>query len=179
MVLMRLVVRCVTLLWLAMVGSLGAQEFLPPPLEEGGGIRLGLMGFGVRGGFEFEGDDQAIVGVALDLGNLGAQQVRPRASLEIGLGGDANTYVTSLELVLRFTSDREVAVPYIGLGLAVYAQQDCDMAMDPSCPELWANTVLGFELRLRPSFNWFLEYHSLDAFRRHRLLIGLSTRRGT
>jgi hypothetical protein len=38
--------------------------------------------------------------------------------------------------------------------------------------------VLGIEVRYRSTFNWLLEYHALNAFRRNRLYLGLTTRRG-
>lgn len=161
-------------------GTLGAQEFLPPPVEEEGGFRIGLLGFGARGGVGFgEGETQALVGIAVDLGNLGTKRFRPRASFEVGLPGEVATYLTSLEALFRFTNDTEAAVPYAGVGLGVFAQQDCADATDPSCPRLWITVVVGFELRFRPAFNWLFEYHGTDAFRSHRLLIGLTTRRGT
>jgi len=43
---------------------------------------------------------------------------------------------------------------------------------------VWPTFVMGFELGFRPSFNWLLEYHSLDRLGRHRFLVGLSTRGG-
>jgi len=46
------------------------------------------------------------------------------------------------------------------------------------CPAFWAQFVLGFELKLRNQINWLLEYHAEDAFRRHRVFVGLTTRRG-
>jgi hypothetical protein len=38
--------------------------------------------------------------------------------------------------------------------------------------------VFGFEMHYRSTFNWLLEYHGMDALRRHRVYIGLTTRRG-
>jgi len=48
----------------------------------------------------------------------------------------------------------------------------------PDCPDVWANVVFGFELHYRSTYNWLLEYHGMDALRRHRFYIGLTTRRG-
>src|SRR3989442_1212949 len=38
--------------------------------------------------------------------------------------------------------------------------------------------LFGFELHYRSTFNWLLEYHGMDAFRRNRVYVGLTTRRG-
>lgn len=154
--------------------ALACQEFEPPGGSPSG-FQLGLMGFGVRAGLDFEDDDQFVLGLALDLGDLGSPRVRMRPSAELGVGGIADTYVFNLEVMFRFTDDGPVAVPYFGLGLGVFGRERCDAA--PDCPDAWANAVLGFELRFRPTFNWLLEYHGLDALRRHRLYVGLTTRR--
>ena len=69
-----------------------------------------------------------------------------------------------------------MATPYIGLGLGVAGRDGC--GTDPACPGLWLNTVFGFELHYHSTFNWLLEYHGMDRMRRHRLYIGLTTRRG-
>ena len=37
--------------------------------------------------------------------------------------------------------------------------------------------ALGFELPMWDGFSWFIEYHPQDALRRHRIFVGLSTRR--
>src|SRR6266496_743058 len=62
------------------------------------------------------------------------------------------------------------------LGLGVAGRDGC--GADPACPGLWLNTVFGFELHYHSTFNWLLEYHGMDRMRRHRLYIGLTTRRG-
>ncbi|MGH7754066.1 MAG: hypothetical protein ACREN5_14765 [Gemmatimonadales bacterium] len=163
----------------AMLGSAGtaaAQDFRPPSVQESSrGVRIGLMGFGVRTGFSVTSPRQIVFGTTLDLGDLYSSRVRPRASLEVGVGGGANSYVTSLESIFRFTEDGDVAVPYFGLGMSIAGHEGC--GPDPDCPDLWANVVLGFELRYRATFNWLVEYHGMDAFRRHRLYLGLTTRR--
>lgn len=155
--------------------ALVCQEFEPPSESGGSGFRLGLLGFGTRAGIDFEGDDQFVLGVALDLGDLGTPRVRLRPSAELGVGGDVDTYVFNIESVFRFTDDVELAVPYVGLGLGIFGREHCAAA--PDCPDAWVNALLGFELRFRPTFNWLLEYHGLDALRRNRIYIGLTTRR--
>jgi hypothetical protein len=49
---------------------------------------------------------------------------------------------------------------------------------DPQCPDLWIDVAFGFEVRFRSTFNWLLEYRALDVLRRHRVYLGLTTRRG-
>jgi hypothetical protein len=87
-----------------------------------------------------------------------------------------DTYVANLDLIYRFTTDTEKAVPYIGAGFSVYGQTGCGPA--PACPKVWPTLTLGFELNLRPGINWLIEYRGEDALRRTRFFIGLSTRRG-
>ena len=70
--------------------QLGAQEFKPPRV--GGtpsGTRIGLFGFGVRGGVDL-GNGQLLVGTALDLGDLFTARVRLRPSGEIGAFSGGN-----------------------------------------------------------------------------------------
>ncbi len=165
---------------LAPTGSLAAQDFTPPETEQASqesGIKIGLYGFSTRFGWDFEEDGGgAILSVALDLGNLGLDQVRLRPSVEIGFADDVDTYVVNGEMVYRFTPDTEKAIPYVGLGLAIAGRDDCSTVT--SCPEAWLQFALGFELTLRDNLNWIMEYHAEDALRRHRLFVGLSTRRG-
>ncbi len=163
----------------APLGKLTAQDFAPPETgqaAEGSKIKIGLYGFGARLGWDFEEDARGIVSLTLDLGNLGSPQVRLRPSVEIGFAEDDNTYVVNAEVLYRFSPDTEKAVPYVGLGLGVAGQDDCEFA--PSCPGVWLQFVLGFELAFRDNMNWLLEYHAEDAVRRHRLFIGLTSRRG-
>src|ERR1044072_9683932 len=81
-----------------------------------------------------------------------------------------------MEVLWRFTDDDEVATPYIGGGLGVAGRENC--SADPNCPVCWVNAVFGLELHYRSTFNWLVEYHGMDSFRRHRVFIGLTTRRG-
>lgn len=168
--------------WLVVLATLGgpelaAQEFLPPDVDDGRGpVWIGLAGFGTRFGVDFSGDEQAVLGVNLDVGDLGTPRLRLRPSFEVGFGSGFDTYVVNLEAIYRFVDDEEVAVPYLGTGLALYSQEQCGVA--ESCPELWVQVALGFELRLRENLNWFMEFHAEDAFSRQRIFIGLTTRRG-
>lgn len=136
---------------------------------------LGLHGFGARIGVDFAGDDQLVVGSALDLGNVYGERLRLRGSAELGVGSDANTYVFNAELILRFLSDAQIAVPYIGGGIGLYTQEGCDTA--EVCPDLWLQFALGFEVRIRSYMAWFIEYHGEDVFNQNRLFIGLTTKR--
>jgi hypothetical protein len=139
-------------------------------------FRIGIYGFGLRAGVEVQGGGQAIAGATLDLGDLYGDRLRLRPSVELGYGSDANTYVTSVEGVFRFLGDTEVAVPYLGSGVGLFVQDNCEMA--PNCPKLWLQSMLGLEIRFRPALSWLVEYHAENAFNRHRLLVGLTTRRG-
>lgn len=166
----------VTLASLLVGASLSAQQFQPPKNAPHAGTRIGLFGFGVRGGIDFRKSEQFIIGATLDLGDLFTDRIRLRPSAEVGVFNGANTYVGNFEALWRFTNDEEVATPYIGAGIGVAGRDGC--AADPQCPDLWVNAVFGFELHYRSTFNWLLEYHGMDAMRRHRLYIGLTTRRG-
>jgi hypothetical protein len=166
---------------LAAIGLLGAglasaQGFVPPKSATHGGTRFGLFGFGVRGGVDLRGSGQFVLGTTLDVGNLFSNRIRLRPSAEIGVFNTPNTYIGSLDVLWRFAEDEEVATPYIGAGFAVAGRQGC--AADPKCPGLWVNAVFGFELHYRSTFNWLMEYRALDAFQRHRVYVGLTTRRG-
>lgn len=159
--------------------ALHAQQ--PPARPDSGtvpatGTRIGLFGFGVRAGVDFTGGSQMVFGTTLDLGDIATSRVRLRPSAELGVFNGVNTYVTSAEVLYRFTDDSPPAIPYIGVGASVAGHTGC--AQDSSCPAVWVNLVFGFELHYQTSFNWLLEYHGMDAMRRHRLYIGLTTRRG-
>ena len=161
----------------ASVAPLAGQEFHPPPVRgTGRGTRLGLFGFGVRGGIDLAGNTQMILGVTLDAGNVVSPRFRIRPSGEIGVLNGANSYVGSLEGLYRFTGDEQTATPYVGTGFSLVGHQSC--GADPDCPDLWANLVVGFELHYRSTFNWLLEYHGMGGFSHNRLYIGLTTRRG-
>ena len=156
---------------------LAAQEFKPPRV--GGtpsGTRIGLFGFGVRGGVDLR-SSQIVVGTTLDLGDLFTARLRLRPSGEIGVfNGGNDTFAASFEALYRFTDDDQVAIPYLGTGLSVAGHDKC--GSDPNCPAVWVNLVFGFELHYKSTFNWLLEYHGMDAMRKHRLYVGLTTRRG-
>ena len=157
---------------------LSAQAFHPPPVREDAdqGTRLGLFGFGVRGGVDVSGRSQVVFGVTLDAGNVVSSRFRLRPSGEIGVFNGLNTYVGSFEALYRFTDDQSVT-PYAGGGLSVAGHDRCGAYTD--CPSLWLNFVLGFEIRYRSTFNWLLEYHAMDSFAHNRLYAGLTTRRGS
>lgn len=154
----------------------GGQQFVPPKNAQHAGTRLGLFGFGVRAGIDFRKSSQLVLGSTLDIGNLFSNRLRLRPSAEIGVFNGPNTYAGSFEVLWRFTADEEVATPYVGGGIGVAGRDGCGSA--PGCPGLWLNAVFGFELRYRSTFNWLVEYHGMDAMRRHRFYIGLTTRRG-
>jgi hypothetical protein len=153
-----------------------AQGFVPPKNAHHSGTRIGLLGFGVRGGLDLKSDGQLVLGTTLDLGDLFTSRVRLRPSAEIGVFNGANTYLGSFDTMWRFTEDEEVATPYIGLGFSVAGREGC--GTDPQCPDLWLNLTFGFELRYRSTFNWLVEYRALDGLSKHRLFAGLTTRRG-
>jgi len=171
---MRIVMLVVAALVTARLAA--AQEFVAPKISRHGGTRIGLFGFGVRGGVDFRRSSQMVLGGTLDIGDLFSDRVRLRPSAELGVFNGPNTYVVSMETLWRFTDDEEVATPYVGLGLGLAGRDNC--GADPQCPDLWFNLVFGFELRYRSTFNWLLEYHGMDRIRRNRLYIGLTTRRG-
>lgn len=157
--------------------ALAAQQFQPPgTTNQTKGTRIGLFGFGVRGGLDFRGNGQFVAGMSLDLGNLFTSRLRLRPSAEIGVFNGDNTYIASFETLFRFTDDRQTAQPYLGAGFSVAGREGCGAVA--GCPGLWANLVFGLELHYRSTFNWLLEYHGMDVLRRHRVYIGLTTRRG-
>lgn len=172
--------RRLLVLSLALAAPLAAQTFQPPRAAASdtaaGKLRLGLFGFGVRGGLDFSGHGQFVLGTTLDVGDLFSPRVRLRPSYEMSVLNNVNTYVGNLETIFRFTDDDQPAIPYVGAGLAVAGHSAC--GTDPGCPAVWVNLVLGFELHYRSSFNWLIEYHGMDAMRRHRIYVGLTTRRG-
>ena len=164
---------------LAAAMPLSAQEFHPPAVRRSGdqGTRIGLFGFGVRGGIDLSGKSQLVLGVTLDAGNLVSNRLRLRPSGEIGVFNGDNTYVGNFEALYRFTSDDQAATPYTGGGLSVAGRDRCGNYAD--CPALWINAVVGVEIHYRSTFNWLLEYHPMDAFQHNRLYAGLTTRRGS
>lgn len=164
---------------LLLTTSLAAQGNNQNSDSDGGNTRpfqLGLYGFSARAGVDFQGEGQAVASFALDMGDLYTDRLRLRPSAELGFGWGQNTYVANIEVVHRFTSDSVAAVPYVGGGIALAGREGCGAIDD--CPSFWAQFILGFELRLRNQFNWLLEYHAEEEFGRHRIFIGLTTRRG-
>ena len=163
---------------LVVTASLAAQEFHPPPVQRSRdrGTRVGLFGFGVRGGLDVSGKTQMVFGATLDAGNLVTSRFRIRPAGEIGVLSGINSYVGSFEGLFRFTGDEEVATPYVGGGFSLAGHEGC--SADPDCPAVWVNVVVGVELHYRSTFNWLLEYHGMDAFRHNRIYVGLTTRRG-
>ncbi|MGD2135518.1 MAG: hypothetical protein PVF27_05125 [Gemmatimonadales bacterium] len=168
-------------LLLVSVGTLWGQE--PEPFDSAAvaagrpAVRIGLLGFAARAGADVGGEGQAVVGVSLDVGHVVTERLRLRPSGEIGVLNGDNTYVANLEVLYRFTPDTDVAVPYVGTGIGLAGRANCATVQD--CPAVWLQFVLGFELQLRDQLAWFLEYHPEDAFRRQRVFIGLTTRRGS
>ena len=157
--------------------ALAGQQFQPPATSASDrGTRIGLFGFGVKGGLDFGSGGQFVAGASLDLGNLFWSRLRLRPSGEIGVFNGSNTYVGSFEVLFRFTDDNQLAQPYVGTGLSLAGQENCGTVT--GCPGVWLNIVFGFELHYRSTFNWLLEYHGMDTMRRHRIYIGLTTRRG-
>ena len=155
--------------------QLGAQD-QTEPTGSGRSTAIGLYGFSAMGGVDLEGDGQAIAAVAIDGGHLLTQRLRIRPSGEIGFLGSDNRYLLNLELLYRFADDSHLAVPYVGTGLGLSGREEC--GSDPGCPGVWLQFVLGFDMRIRQNVSWLLEYHPANAFRRHRIMIGLTTRRG-
>src|SRR2546421_11775924 len=98
--------------------ALAAQEFHPPPVRSpGDGTRLGLLGFGVRGGIDLSGNTQLVFGVTLDAGNLLTSRFRLRPSGEIGVFHGVNSYAGGLGGVSRFTGEGRGGRPCAGRGL--------------------------------------------------------------
>jgi len=153
-----------------------AQGFVPPKTSTHTGTRFGLFGFGVRGGLDLAGDGQFVLGTTLDMGNLFTSRVRMRPAFELGVFNGPNTYAGSFDALWRFTDDEEVATPYIGAGLSLAGHDGC--GDDSQCPDVWFNLTFGFELHYRSTFNWLVEYRAVDAFDKHRVFVGLTTRRG-
>jgi hypothetical protein len=153
-----------------------AQDFVPPKASRHSGTRIGVFGFGVRGGLDLASDGQFVLGTTLDMGDLFTDRLRLRPSFDLGVFNGPNTYAGNFDTLWRFTKDEDVATPYIGLGVSAAGHDGC--GDDPQCPDLWLNLTFGFELRYRSTFNWLLEYRALDALNRHRVFIGLTTRRG-
>jgi hypothetical protein len=152
-----------------------AQEFQPPASRSNsasGGVQFGLLGFSTRIGADLTDGGALVLGSAFDVAQLGSPQVRLRPSFEFSGAGTSTALHLALEVIYRFQPDRAPAIPYVGLGAGYFSQASA------SRHTVWPTLVMGFELAFRPSFNWLLEYHSLDRLGRHRFLVGLSTRGG-
>ena len=152
----------------------GAQEFRPPSgggtASASGGPAVDLYGFSVRGGLDASHRANWVLGTSLEVAELWSPRVRFRPSVEIASdAGSAVTFHWAGEIIYRFEPDNAAAIPYVGLGVG-------HLNYCRACTTIWPTVVLGFELQLRPSFNWLIEYHALDRLGRHRFLVGLSTR---
>jgi len=151
-----------------------AQEFHPPSgggsAPAAGGPSLDIYSFSVRGGLDLSHGAHWVLGTGLEVAELWSPRVRLRPSVEIASdGGSSVTFHWAGEIIYRFEPDNAAAIPYVGLGVG-------HMNYCRACTTIWPTVVLGFELQLRPSFNWLIEYHALDRLGRHRFLVGLSTR---
>lgn len=152
-----------------------AQDFQPPASASpstGGGVRFDLIGFSTRVGADVSSGGSLVLGSAVDVAELWSPQVRLRPSFEFSGSGTSTALHLAAEVVYRFQPDRAAAIPYIGIGVGYFSQASSGRHT------VWPTLVMGFELGFRPSFNWLLEYHSLDRLGRHRFLLGLSTRGG-
>lgn len=160
----------------SVTAPLTAQEAQADRSGDPAKFRVGFFGFGARAGIDFKDDNQVVFGYTLDLGDLYTDRLRMRAVGEVGLGSAGDTYVLGGEFTYRFVPDATLAVPYMGGGLALYSQEGCGELAD--CPALWLQFALGFEISIREPMRWFVEFHAEDSLSRHRLLVGLTTRRG-
>src|SRR5439155_5124909 len=132
------------LLAVAAAAALAAQEFHPPPVGSAGdGTRLGLLGFGVRGGIDLSGNTQLVFGVTLDAGNLLSNRFRLRPSGEIGVFNGVNSYVGSLEGLYRFTGEGQAVTPYAGGGFSLEGHDPG--SPEPVSPDAWLKLVVGVD----------------------------------
>src|ERR1043166_2205861 len=132
-------------LWLlvAVVGAaaLAAQDFHPPPGRSAGdGTRLGLLGFGERGGVELSGQTPLVFWATHDAGHPFTSRFRLRPSGEIAVLNGLNSYVGSLEGLYRFTGEGQAVTPYAGGGFSLVGHDRC--GADPDCPDAWLNVVV-------------------------------------
>jgi len=151
-----------------------AQDFQPPEAAThasgSGGVRIDLLGFSSRVGADLSSGGSLVLGSAVDVAELWSPQVRLRPSFEFSGAGTSTALHIATEIIYRFQPDRAPAIPYVGLGVGYYSQASTHRHT------VWPTLVMGFELAFRPSFNWLLEYHSLDRLGRHRFLVGLAAR---
>ena len=153
-------------------GAARAQQFQPPAggsEYQPNGVEFDLFAFSSRVGIDVASPTEWVLGNTLDVAELWSPRVRLRPSLEVSSDGGAVRLHWAGEIGYRFEPDNAPAIPYVGAGLG-------HMSRCPSCTTIWPTVVLGFELVLRPSLNWLIEYHALDRFGRNRFLIGLATR---
>ena len=163
-----------------LAAPLAAQEFHPPDsgrpaaasqaTTDPGCLCFGLFAFSTRAGGQLNKDQQAVIGTTLDIMQLGAPQLRLRASAETGFGRPERSIGANAEMYWRFQPDRAPAIPYIGAGVGYYD--------DGTTDHVWPTVVLGFELAFRSNAHWLIEYHSLDGLGRARFLIGLAASTG-
>jgi hypothetical protein len=174
---------CLVLVTVLLAGTAvpaAAQDFVPP--SSGGasaanGLRVDLIGFSTRVGVDVSHGGSLVLGSAFDVAELWSPQVRLRPSFEFSAAGSTRSLHVAAEVIYRFQPDRAPAIPYAGIGVGYFAQ-DSSSASNGRQRRVWIDLVMGFELALRPSFNWLLEYHALDRLGRNRFLLGLSTRGG-
>ncbi len=159
-----------------------AQDFQPPGSSQGApagtseGVNFGIFGFSTRAGMQVNRDVQGVIGSTFDVATLFSPQVRLRPSLELGFGRAAKSLHIATEVIYRFQPDNAPSIPYLGLGLGYYDSGTSGDSTQPHIEKLFINLVMGFELPLKPSYNWLFEYHALDRLGQHRFLVGLATR---
>ena len=150
-----------------------APDSPPPPTTtqaETRGVFVDIFAFSTRAGAQVNKDGQAVIGSTVDLVQLGIPRLRLRPSFEVGFGQPEKSLGINVEAIYRFQPDAAPAIPYVGLGIGYY---------DDGVTEYgWPTVALGFELPLRRSYNWLVEYHGLDGLKRSRFFIGLTTRGG-
>lgn len=155
-----------------LAGTARSQDFQPPggggASTFTGGLKLGIFAFSTRTGADLTGETQGVLGSTVDVAQLWSPRVRLRPSFELGVGGKAKSLHLAAEVIFRFQPDEAPAVPYIGFGIGYFD--------DDSGDDAWPTIVMGFELPYRQTFNWLIEYHSLDRLGRHRFLVGLAAR---
>jgi len=160
------------------------------PYHKLGADLIYQIGTGYFGCRDLEGkfSMDKLAGLGLDrnalVAALQAQNiVRPAGVIQTGdealslrVSGSFRSELDVLDALWRFTEDENAATPYLGVGFSIAGHDEC--GQDTNCPDLWVNLTFGIELRYRSTFNWLLEYRALDALDKHRLFIGLTTRRG-
>jgi len=147
-----------------------APESPPPAQAETRGVIVDIFSFSTRAGAQVNKDGQAVIGSTVYVMQLGMPRLRLRPSFEVGFGQPEKSLGVNVEVIYRFQPDAAPAIPYVGVGFGYY---------DDGVTEYgWPTVALGFELPLRRSYNWLVEYHGLDGLKRSRFFIGLTTRGG-